>query len=424
MRILLGVSGGIAAYKAVLVLRQLREEGHRVRVIPTRAALDFVGSPTWAALSGETVSSSVFDGVENVDHVRLGREADLVLVVPATADLLARAAHGRSDDLLTATLLTTTAPVVLAPAMHTEMWQHPATRANVATLRSHGARILEPDAGRLTGHDSGPGRLPDPERIVAYAWRVQQQLRGRGELSDRTVTISAGGTREPLDPVRFLGNRSSGRQGVELARAAAEHGARVHLAAANIEPGILAALPSSVTCHPVETTAELEASMSRLAADADLVIMAAAVADFRPADTAGTKIKKRPDGSVAPIELVQNPDILAGLVSNRRATQVIVGFGAETGDDDGSVVEHGRRKARRKAADVLAVNAVGTATGFGEVPNTVHLLTGEGDEIARISGSKAHVADQLISTATDLLNRRTPASSGTRQGTDAGTLGS
>src|SRR5699024_9172791 len=286
MRVLLGVSGGIAAYKAVLMLRQLREEGHRVRVIPTPAALEFVGTATWAALRGEAVTTSVFEGIEHVDHVRLGREADLVVVAPATADLLARAAHGRADDLLTATLLTTTAPVLLAPAMHTEMWQHPATRENVATLRRRGVHVLDPDSGRLTGADSGPGRLPEPDRIVHHALNLLGNDSADGDAGigasaagtnaagtsaastdtagtnllgvpwpGRRVAVSAGGTREPLDPVRFLGNRSSGRQGVELARAAAALGAQVDLAAANIDAGLLADLPAQVTCHQVESTA-------------------------------------------------------------------------------------------------------------------------------------------------------------------------
>lgn len=427
MRILLGVSGGIAAYKAVLMLRQLREAGHRVRVIPTESALHFVGSATWAALSGEPVTTSVFEGVEHVDHVRLGRSADLVIVAPATADFLARAAHGRADDLLTATLLTVTAPVVLAPAMHTEMWQHPATEANVATLRSRGLDVLDPVSGRLTGADSGPGRLPDPAAIVDHALRMHAgRSAGRSgavPLRGRTVLVSAGGTRENLDPVRFLGNRSSGRQGVELARAAAQLGARVELAAANIDAALLAGLPSSVVRHDVETTADLHQVMDRLAPEADLVVMAAAVADFRPAQTATSKTKKRPDGTAAPIELEQNPDILAGLVEARTAGQVIVGFAAETGDEAGTVLDHGRRKAHRKGADLLAVNEVGTSAGFGDVDNSVHLLTADGHQVAHISGSKSRVAHELLITAAQLLEERAVPVDSHQQGTGAGTLG-
>lgn len=406
MRILLGVSGGIAAYKAVLVLRELREGGHRVRVIPTEAALEFVGRATWAALSGEPVTTSVFEGAEAVDHVRLGREADLVVVAPATANLLARAAAGRADDLLTTTLLTVTCPVLMAPAMHTEMWQHSATGANVATLRDRGVHVLEPASGRLTGADSGPGRLPEPDQIVAAALELvgtgarsaEQDLRGL------TVAVSAGGTREALDPVRFLGNRSSGRQGVALAAVAAARGARVHLAAANVDSALL---PGNVEVHEVESTAELDAAMTALAETADVLVMAAAVADFRPATAAHAKTKKRPDGSVTPIELVQNPDILAGLVSTRRNGQVIVGFAAETGDEAGTVLEHGRAKARRKGADLLAVNAVGTGTGFGDVPNTVHLLDADGEDVGEASGDKAHVAAAIWDAVAALLAKRT-----------------
>ena len=449
MRVLLGVSGGIAAYKAVLMLRQLREEGHRVRVIPTPAALEFVGSPTWAALSGEAVTTSVFEGIEHVDHVRLGREADLVVVAPATADLLARTAHGRADDLLTATLLTTTAPVLLAPAMHTEMWQHPATRENVATLRRRGVHVLDPDSGRLTGADSGPGRLPEPEHIVRHALSLlakdssggasgtapsstgtstaSTDTAGTNSLdapwAGRHVAVSAGGTREPLDPVRFLGNRSSGRQGVELARAAATLGAQVDLAAANIEAGLLADLPAQVTCHQVESTAELQETMTVLADSADVLIMAAAVADFRPTTTAPAKTKKNTDGAAWTIELVQNPDILAGLVAARHPGQVIIGFAAETGDAEGSVLDHGRRKAARKQADLLAVNEVGTSSGFGDVDNTVHLLTAAGTEVATISGTKQHVAERILDTAAGLLTDRAPEGERHQGDVGAGTLG-
>ncbi|UFU01533.1 bifunctional phosphopantothenoylcysteine decarboxylase/phosphopantothenate--cysteine ligase CoaBC [Ruania suaedae] len=401
MRILLGVSGGIAAYKVPSVLRSLREDGHAVRVIPTRAALDFVGTATWEALSGQPVTTSVFDGAESVDHVRLGREAELVVVAPATADLLARAAAGIADDLLTATLLTVTCPVLLAPAMHTEMWQHPATRANVATLRERGVHVLDPAVGRLTGADSGPGRMPEPEDIVAAAHRL---LAGTPEdLAGRRVVISAGGTREPLDPVRFLGNRSSGRQGVALARNAAERGAEVELVAANVEAAVLSGLPGSVAVTPVETTADLQAAMQAAADDADVLIMAAAVADFRPAGARADKTKKNPDGSVEPLELVQNPDILAGLVAERRPGQVVAGFAAETGDADGSVLDHGRAKARRKGADLLAVNAVGTALGFGDVPNAVHLLDAAGEDLGEGAGSKDDVARVVWDAVVRLL---------------------
>ncbi len=401
MRIVLGVAGGIAAYKAVLLLRLLREAGHEVRVIPTAAALEFVGAATWEALSGRPVRTDVFSGTLEVDHVRLGREADLAIVAPATADLLARAACGAADDLLTTTLLTVTAPVLLAPAMHTEMWRHPATVANVATLRSRGVHILDPDDGRLTGADSGPGRLPEPAAIAAAALALVATAPAE-PLAGRVVAVSAGGTREPLDPVRFLGNRSSGRQGLALARAAAAAGARVELAAANVEAALLDDLPDAVRVHPVETTADLQARMTTLAQTADAVIMAAAVADFRPAATGASKLKKGRDRPRA-IELVENPDILAGLVRTRRPGQVIVGFAAETGDAEATVLEHGRAKARRKGADLLAVNEVSTTAGFGDVPNRVTVLDAAGETVGEAGGSKDDVAAALVEAVAERL---------------------
>ncbi|WP_127128037.1 bifunctional phosphopantothenoylcysteine decarboxylase/phosphopantothenate--cysteine ligase CoaBC [Georgenia sp. SYP-B2076] len=399
MRVVLGVTGGIAAYKAAYVLRLLREAGHRVRVVPTEAALRMVGRPTWEALSGEPVRTDVFDDAEHVDHVALGRGADLVVVAPATADLLARAAAGLADDLLTATLLTVTCPVLLAPAMHTEMWLHPATQANVATLRARGVTVLDPDSGRLTGTDSGPGRLPEPAAIVSAALA----LVGTGPVTDLagcTVVVSAGGTREPLDPVRFLGNRSSGRQGIALALAAARRGARVTLVAANVEAALLPAHPG-VAVERVETTAELREAVRSAAAGADVVVMAAAVADFRPAATSGHKIKKTADATPDPIVLVQNPDILAELATHRlRAGQVVVGFAAETGDADADALAHGRAKARRKGADLLAVNEVGAGLGFGDVPNAVTILDADGEVVARAQGSKDDVADGLWDAVT------------------------
>jgi phosphopantothenoylcysteine decarboxylase / phosphopantothenate---cysteine ligase len=407
MRIVLGVGGGIAAYKAVLLLRVLREAGHEVRVVPTRAALEFVGRPTWEALSGQRVTSDVFEDVEQVAHVAVGREADLVVVAPATADLLARAATGQADDLLTATLLVTRAPVLLAPAMHTEMWEHPATVANVATLRARGVHVLDPASGRLTGADSGPGRLPEPDEIAAAALAlVDTQLvdtssveapaasdparaaRSR-DLVGRHVVVSAGGTREPLDPVRYLGNRSSGRQGVALAEAALERGARVTLVGANLA----VTAPPGADLVPVETAAQLRDAVRSAAKDADVVVMAAAVADFRPVNPVGTKIKKSPDGGPPAIHLVETVDVLAELARDRlRPGQVVVGFAAETGDERGSVLEHGRAKARRKGADLLVVNAVGEGLGFGTPDNDVTILDAAGEPVATARGSKRDVA--------------------------------
>ncbi len=398
--IVLGVSGGIAAYKAVLLLRLLRERGHDVRVVPTAGALEFVGKATWEALSGHPVHTSVFEGAAEVEHVMLGRSADLLVVAPATADLLSRAATGRADDLLTATLLTVTCPVLMAPAMHTEMWQHPATVANVATLRARGVHVMDPDSGRLTGQDSGPGRLPEPEALEAAALALLARAEGVAaepkpapDLAGRRIVISAGGTREPLDPVRFLGNRSSGRQGVAIAAAAAQRGADVELVAANLA----VPAPPGVRVTGVETTAQLRDAVRRAARGADVVVMAAAVADFRPATAPGVKIKKVAGRPPAPIELVENPDILAELVADPPdARTLVVGFAAETGDETGSVLEHGRAKARRKGASLLAVNEVGPAVGFGDVANQVTVLDANGEIVGEASGTKDDVAHGLL----------------------------
>lgn len=391
MRVLLGVSGGIAAYKAVLLLRLLREQGHSVRVLPTEAALRFIGAPTWEALSGEPATSQVFEDVEHVPHVALGQGADLVIVAPATADLLARAAHGRADDLLTSALLTARCPVVMAPAMHTEMWEHPATVANIATLRSRGVDIIEPAVGRLTGTDSGTGRLPEPEQILAHALSA---VAPQGDLTGRRIVISAGGTRESIDPVRFLGNRSTGRQGIALARAARSRGAHVTLVAANVTEPLTGAAHNLVR---VESTDELRAAVRDAAHDAEVVVMAAAVADFRPVDRPESKIKKIAGEAPPSIELVENPDILAELAQERvRPGQVVVGFAAETGDSDGSVLDHGRRKAQRKGADLLAINEVGGGLGFGTDTNTVTIVNGDGEIVREASGSKTDVAHAIL----------------------------
>lgn len=425
LSIVLGVTGGIAAYKAPLVLRLLTEAGHDVRVVPTDAALEMVGATTFEALSGHPARSGVFDGATAVDHVSLGRRADLVLVVPTTAHTLARAAAGLADDLLTATLLTATCPVLLAPAMHTEMWQHPATVANVATLRSRGVHVLDPDSGRLTGADTGPGRLPEPERIAAAALalvglsldgspadesrhddgagsRTGTVARRRRDLDGRRVVVSAGGTHEPIDPVRFIGNRSTGRQGIAIARAAAERGARVTLLAANVDAALLPDDPA-IDVVEVGSALDLERSVRAAADGADVVVMAAAVADFRPAQVGGTKGKK--DGSgTRTIELVENPDILAGLAADRPGgVRLVVGFAAETGDETAGVLEHGRAKARRKGADLLAVNAVGVGIGFGDVDTALSILDGGGEVVATGEGTKAQMADTLLDVIVDRL---------------------
>lgn len=383
------MSGGIAAYKACELLRRLTESGHDVTVVPTAAALEFVGAPTWAALSGKPVASDVWTGVHEVPHVRLGQEADLVVVAPATADLLARAAHGMADDLLTSTLLTARCPVVVAPAMHTEMWEHAATRANVATLRERGVVVLEPAEGRLTGADTGKGRLPDPEEIFHAALEVLARGDARQDLAGWHVVVSAGGTREYLDPVRFLGNRSSGRQGYALARTAAARGATVTLVAANTS----LADPAGVKVVHVETTAELREAVLEASASADAVVMAAAPADFRPAEVSSSKIKKRDDGSSPPLELVQNPDILAGLAAERpRPGTVVVGFAAETGDAEGDVLAHARAKLARKGCDLLVLNDVSGGAVFGSEDNEAVLLAADGGATPVPRGSKAQLS--------------------------------
>jgi phosphopantothenoylcysteine decarboxylase/phosphopantothenate--cysteine ligase len=399
-RVVLGVAGGIAAYKACLLLRLLTETGHDVTVVPTASALEFVGAPTWAALSGKPVTWSVWDGVESVPHVRLGREADLVVVAPATADLLARAAHGLADDLLANTLLTARCPVLVAPAMHTEMWLHPATRSNVDTLRSRGVVVLEPASGRLTGADSGPGRLPEPDAIFAAALALLRRGAAGADLAGRQVVVSAGGTREPLDPVRFLGNRSSGRQGHALAAAAAARGARVTLVAANTElPD-----PAGVAVVRVGTAEQLRQAMHAAATGADAVVMAAAVADFRPAEVATSKIKKSEDPADAPhLRLVRTADVLAELVAKRAPGQVVVGFAAETGDAAGGVLEHARAKLARKGCDLLVVNDVSGGAVFGHARNAVTILDAGGRAREVPEDSKEAVADAVWDAVTALL---------------------
>jgi phosphopantothenoylcysteine decarboxylase/phosphopantothenate--cysteine ligase len=389
-RVVLGVSGGIAAYKAAELLRRFTESGHDVTVVPTAAALRFVGAPTWAALSGKPVSTDVWTDVHEVPHVRIGQSADLVVVAPATADLLAKAAHGLADDLLTNTMLTARCPVLYAPAMHTEMWEHPATQDNVATLRRRGAVVVEPAEGRLTGADTGKGRFPEPTEIFELArdllarWGEQPH-----DLAGRHVLVTAGGTREYLDPVRFLGNRSSGLQGYALARTAAARGAEVTLVAANTSlPD-----PAGVKVVRVETTAELRDAVLAAAPAADAVVMAAAPADYRPRTTSDTKIKKADDGSAPELELEQNPDILAEISRDRaRPGAVIVGFAAETGQSGATVLDLARTKLARKGCDLLVVNDVSGGQVFGSADNEAVLLDRDGGSTPVPRGSKAALA--------------------------------
>ncbi|WP_238439526.1 bifunctional phosphopantothenoylcysteine decarboxylase/phosphopantothenate--cysteine ligase CoaBC [Microbacterium sp. JZ31] len=390
-RIVVGVTGGIAAYKAVQLVRLLVKDGHEVHVVPTEDALRFVGAPTWEAISRHPVTTSVHDDVAQVRHVALGQQADLVVVAPATANTLAKMAAGLSGDLLGTTLLATAAPVLVAPAMHTEMWLHAATQANIATLRARGVHLIGPDSGQLTGQDSGPGRMSEPEAIHAEVGRL---LAARRDLAGVRIVVSAGGTREPIDPVRFIGNRSSGRQGVAIARAAAERGADVTLVAAHVDEGVLAEVPAHIRMAHAGTAAELGARMTELAPEADVVIMTAAVADYRVANAAEHKLAKE-DGAPT-IELVENADILAGLVAARRPGQLIAGFAAEMPTETETVIERGVRKRRRKGADLLAVNEVGWQAGFERPDNAVAIIGPDDSVVAEARGSKREVADALL----------------------------
>lgn len=405
-RIVLGVAGGIAAYKACELLRRLLAEGHQVTVVPTEAALSFVGQTTWEALSGRPVHTSVWADAEQVPHVKLGQQADLVVVAPATADLIARAATGRADDLLTNVLLTAHCPVLLAPAMHTEMWLHAATRANVETLRRRGVVVLDPDSGRLTGPDSGPGRLPDPAELAAVAATVlaEPALSARWaaqDLSGLRVLVSAGGTREHLDPVRFLGNSSSGLMGWALARAARLRGASVRLVAANVDRPA----PPGVAVEQVISTADLAAAMTAGSSAADLVVMAAAPADFTPAGASASKIKKTADEGLR-LELVQTLDVLAGLVAARTdPRQVLVGFAAETPTAGQSLLDLGRAKLARKGCDLLVLNEVGHGLVFGQPDSEITVL-GTEEITGPVAGSKDVLAHVVWDRALALRSSR------------------
>ncbi|GAA1842894.1 bifunctional phosphopantothenoylcysteine decarboxylase/phosphopantothenate--cysteine ligase CoaBC [Microbacterium koreense] len=394
MDIVVGVTGGIAAYKSVHLVRLLVTRGHDVHVVPTQDALRFVGLPTWEAISRHPVTTSVHDDVASVRHVALGQAADLVIVAPATANTLAKMAAGLADDLLGTTLLATTAPVVVAPAMHTEMWRHAATQASIATLRERGVHVVGPADGELTGGDHGPGRMFEPEEIVEAALAI---VSTRTDLEGLRVVVSAGGTREPIDPVRYLGNRSSGRQGVALALVAADRGADVMLVAAHVDDAVTAAASSHprVAITRVGTAAELGETMRREAAASDVVIMAAAVADYRVAEVSERKITKERSGGRLSLELVENDDILAGLVAARRDGQTIVGFAAETPAEGESLEERGARKAARKGADLLVVNEVGWDRGFERADNSVVVLTAAGERVGLVEGTKHEVAEAV-----------------------------
>ena len=407
-RILIGVAGGIAAYKACHLIRDFTEHGDDVRVIPTEAALNFVGAATFEALSGHPVSTTVFDAVDEVQHVSLGQQADAIVIAPATADLIARLAGGRADDLLSASVLVATCPVIIAPAMHTEMWLHPATQDNVATLRRRGVTVMEPAHGRLTGTDTGAGRLPDPEQIAEFARTIIAGHRVDHDWQGRKVVISAGGTQENLDPVRYLGNRSSGRQGFALAEIAAQRGADVTIVAGNTEA---LSVPSGAAVVRVTSTRDMQEAMNAESADADIVIMAAAVADYRPASVAESKMKKgSADADLAHLELVENPDILKGLVERRDSgalnpDAIIVGFAAETGDETTTVLEYAQRKFAKKGCDVLMANEVGEGKVFGQPTSAGWILRRDAEPVVVEPGSKQVVAAQILEAVNEILKK-------------------
>ncbi|GAA1695220.1 bifunctional phosphopantothenoylcysteine decarboxylase/phosphopantothenate--cysteine ligase CoaBC [Microcella alkalica] len=388
LTIVVGITGGIAAYKAVGVARGLVLAGHDVHVVATEGALRFVGRPTLEAISRNPVHTDLYEGVAEVRHVALGQRADLIVIAPATAHALASLAAGLAGDLLGTTVLASRAPLVVAPAMHTEMWENAATRANIETLRGRGVVVVGPASGQLTGEDSGAGRMSEPDEIVAVALRVV----GPRDLAGRRILISAGGTREPLDPVRFLGNRSSGRQGVALARAALDRGAEVTLVAANLE----VEAPHGAAVEEVGTTDELLAAMRRLSSAHDTIIMAAAVADFRPREVAQGKIKKDDIGETLSIELERTPDVLQSLCAERAPGQRIVGFAAETEQDAEALRALGAVKAARKGVDLLVVNRVGWSEGFGSSTNDVMILDAAGTVVSTASGDKLSVADRIL----------------------------
>ena len=403
LNIVVGITGGIAAYKAVGVVRALVLAGHDVHVVPTEGALRFVGRPTLEAISRNPVHTELYEGVAEVRHVAIGQAADLIVIAPATANSIAKLAAGLADDLLGNTVLASEAPVVIAPAMHTEMWRHPATQSNVATLRERGVTIVGPAVGQLTGADSGPGRMEEPDVIVeaalAAASTAARSAPGRLDLLGRRIVVSAGGTREPLDPVRFLGNRSSGKQGIAVAEAARTRGAQVTLVAANLE----VAEPEGCDIRPVSTALELREAVIDAARDADVVVMAAAVADYRPARVSEGKIKKDQTDSGLTLELVRNPDILAELGHAPHPDTLLVGFAAETEDDESHLLELGRAKRAAKGADLLVVNRVGWHEGFASDENAVVVIGSDGDVVTRAHGTKVSVAHSILDVVVSLL---------------------
>lgn len=411
MKIVLGVTGGVAAYKSVLLLRLMTESGHDVQVVPTQAALNFVGRSTWEALSHHRVSADTFDDVEHVHHVSLGQQADLVLVAPATADFMARMAAGLAPDLLGNVILSTQAPVVIAPAMHTEMWNNPATQQNITTLRQRGVHIIDPAVGRLTGQDTGAGRLPEPAEIWDYARAVVRSVSsggagetvsGGGRLKGVKAVVTAGGTRESLDPVRYLGNRSSGKQGIAVAQALQLEGAEVTLIVAAVDVEV----PEMAATVHVESTHQLLTAVLEESSGADVLVMAAAVADFRPASVAENKMKKT-DGSGPTIVLEQTEDVLATTVSQRAAGEnlppLIVGFAAETGDEHGTVEEYAAQKLQRKGCELLVANQVGAGKVFGQDTTEISILFADGRPSVSAAGSKDDAAVAIANSVVEQM---------------------
>lgn len=402
--IVVGVTGGVAAFKAPLVVRECQRAGHDVYVAATRASLDFVGRSTWEGITSRPVAVDIA-GEGRAEHVELARVADLIIVVPATANSLARLAAGFADDMVSLTVLASDAPVVVAPAMHSNMWLAPATQANVKTLRERGVHVIDPASGALGSGDSGVGRLPEPEEITRVALELlEAHNRASSALAGRTIVVTAGGTREPIDPVRFLGNQSSGRQGLAIASAAARAGASVRVIAANIESALLEALPTGVQVTRVGSSLQMREALIDQVTDADALVMTAAVADFRPEATSESKIKKDPSTKDAPtIRLVRNPDILAEIGHSDERPPLVVGFAAETGTDE-EILAYGADKAARKGADFICLNRVGERVGFGDVPNDIRLLDASGHITGRYVGSKDEVAAGLVGHMASFLD--------------------
>lgn len=427
--IVVGVTAGIAAYKIPQLIRELRAHHYNVNVVPTRACLGMVGATTWEAISGRPVYCDVVDNAAEVTHVHTGVSADLLVIAPATANTIAKLAHGLADNLLTATALVATCPVVIAPAMHTQMWEHPATQANIATLKKRGVIVLGPEYGKLTGSDSGVGRMKEPHDIAAACIAILENGRddfdahssdmhgsdtvpqdSRGTPSHNDVqglrfVISAGGTHEPIDPVRFIGNKSTGKMGAALANEAARRGGIVTLVGAHLESDVLASIDPRIRYRAVETACDLHEVMSDLAAETDVIIMSAAVADYRPESVASEKLKKT-EGALESLRLVQNPDILADLAHHRRrSNQIVVGFAAETGSSEHTALEYGILKAQRKGADLMVVNEVGDNVGFGDVQTVVTILDSAGECLAAAHGTKTDVARTIMDTISSAIRK-------------------